>query len=591
MGWQPAGLGWERGTLRETLTRNSKLNGHAARVQAVDVTRDGRTIVACYGDGALAVWKARALAIDLEWTVSGPFVCDVAIAANGCLIAAADSDNTVKLWGPDGGLRSCLVGHIDRVESVAVAEDGRMIVTGSRDGTVRLWDGCTGQLRQVLSSHRGGVREVAVTDDGRTIVSCGRPTADRVGSETIRVWNGSNGSLRHELKGLIFAFTHLVTTSRGTLLANSTLGLHVWNIETGVQQSVHPCVTRCFGVTPDGRTIVAADEWEDTLEVWDGWSDLPQHELRGHPSTGVLGGAVTPDGAMVVTDSGGGDRVLVWDTRTGTLNRELVGHTSTVTSVAVTADGTVVSGCIDGSIRVWNGWSGSLRQSLTGHRPSDLIDTHAATVSALTIASDAETIVSGGFDGYVRVWNGSTATLRYEFGLAAGNKISLVEAVAITADRRTIVSGHNDGTVRVWDGLNGHLRNVLTIKGGAEDGDVVEAVAVMPNGAIVVSSHRDHTVRIWDGHVGKLKHILTGHKHYVRTLAVVPDGDIVASGDSGGAVRVWDTRTGSLVARLPPLGVDLISLAIECSAGGIRLVVVGKGTTRFVRLTFVLRDS
>ncbi len=129
----------------------------------------------------------------------------------------------------------------------------------------------------------------------------------------------------------------------------------------------------------------------------------------------------------------------------------LTGHTGAVVAVAVGAlpDGTpvIVSGGYDGTVRVWRLADGSpVGEPLTRHTGW----VHAVAVGALPDGTPV--IVSGGSDGTVRVW-------RLADGAPAGEPLTghngAVAAVAVGAlpdGTPVIVSGggYGDGTVRVW---------------------------------------------------------------------------------------------------------------------------------------------
>ncbi|MEH2389932.1 MAG: caspase family protein, partial [Nostoc sp.] len=71
---------------------------------------------------------------------------------------------------------------------------------------------------------------------------------------------------------------------------------------------------------------------------------------------------------------------------------------------------------------------------------------HEGDVISVAISADGQTIVSGGSDGTVRLWNLQGQTLAEPLRGHEGDVIS----VAISADGQTIVSGGSDGTVRLW---------------------------------------------------------------------------------------------------------------------------------------------
>jgi hypothetical protein len=79
--------------------------------------------------------------------------------------------------------------------------------------------------------------------------------------------------------------------------------------------------------------------------------------------------------------------------------------------------------------------------------------------SCLAVSADGHTIVSGGPDGTLRVWD---ASKRQAVITLKGHRRG-VRCVALSADGRRIVSGSDDWTLKVWDTLN--TREALPLKG------------------------------------------------------------------------------------------------------------------------------
>ena len=278
--------------------------------------------------------------------------------------------------------------------------------------------------------------------------------------------------------------------------------------------------------------------------------------LAGHHGR-VFAVAVSADGRRVV--SGGLDgTVRVWDLATGVPLHTLTGHDGGVAAVAVSADGRlVVSGGLDGTVRVWDLATGA-PNILTGHDRS---------VAAVAVSADGRRVVSGGLDGTVRVWN-----------LASGSSYILVghdrsvAAVAVSADGRRAVSGGDNGTVQVWNLATDAPHHTLTGHHGR-----VAAVAVTADGRRVVSGGLDGTVRVWNLATGTPRHILTGHDRSVAAVAVSADGRRVVSGGLDGTVQVWNLATSTPHHTLT--GHDRSVAAVAVSADGRRAVSGGDNGT------------
>ena len=67
-----------------------------------------------------------------------------------------------------------------------------------------------------------------------------------------------------------------------------------------------------------------------------------------------------------------------------------------------------------------------------------------------------------------------------------------IRSVATSSDGHTIVSGGDDKTVKIWNLHSGELLNTL-----AEHTGPVTTVAISPDGRTIVSGSSDKTIRIW----------------------------------------------------------------------------------------------
>ncbi|QDL11904.1 hypothetical protein DP114_31965 [Brasilonema sennae CENA114] len=228
-----------------------------------------------------------------------------------------------------------------------------------------------------------------------------------------------------------------------------------------------------------------------------------------------------------------------------------------VNSVAISTDGqTIVSGGDDGAVRLWDS-KGNQLPTLTGHQ---------GAVNSVAISIDSQTIVSGGNDGTVRLWD-SKGKLLYTLTGHQG----AVNSVAISTDGQTIVSGGNDGAVRLWDSKGNQLPTLTGHQGA------VNSVAISIDSQTIVSGGEDGTVRLWDSK-GKPLYTLTGHQGLVNSVAISTDGQTIVSGGEDGTVRLWDSR-GNELATLTSHQKSVNSVAI--STDGQTIVSGGEdGTVR-----------
>ncbi len=283
------------------------------------------------------------------------------------------------------------------VFAVAVSPDGQTIATGSKDGRIELWNRSTNTLIRTLAGHQGPVRAIAFSPDGTLLGS---------GSEdkTARLWEVQTGKMRYawtEYESPIYAVTFSRTGS--TLITGDGNGkVDLWSVANG---TLYKSLLKNFGavfsllVSPDGKVLVSGDRDGD-LVLWSlpGGEKLAEME-DAHQSI-IFALAVGNNGQTLVSCDFFG-QVKIWDWQAGTLNlqREFIAGRS-VFSVAVDADSNLLATAIGteseaGQIKLWDLDSGSSIDTISGYsRP----------VRAVMFTPDGRSLISGGEDTSIRIW-------------------------------------------------------------------------------------------------------------------------------------------------------------------------------------------
>ena len=237
---------------------------------------------------------------------------------------------------------------------------------------------------------------------------------------------------------------------------------------------------------------------------------------KGH-SGAVRCIAHSPCGRKVAT--GGEDNCAkVWDAASGAETAQLMGHTAPVQAVAFSAAGTVATGSLDTSIRVFDCESGEPLSVIFNAHANSL--TGLGGVFSLCMSPDGRSIVSGGYDHFIRVWDTATgAQVR-----ALGGHSDLVCSVALSPDSRLIASGSFDLSVRLWDAETGAARLAFRGHDSCFGCDCERYAPANPRCG------------------------LPGHRDYVMSVAFSADGAALVSGSYDGLCKVWDLRAGALHA-------------------------------------------
>ncbi len=187
---------------------------------------------------------------------------------------------------------------------------------------------------------------------------------------------------------------------------------------------------------------------------------------------------------------------------------------------------------------------------------------HAGGVAGVAVCAPAGTIVSGGKDGVVRVWDARTCALLRQLQAGAAD----VQCLAASADGRTVACGGLDGRVRLFD-----LQADAPVQSLQGHGASVCCVAVSADGQTVASGDVDGEVRLWSVHGSAPLRVLRGGPNEVRGVALSADGRRFAWGSGDDSVRA-----GTLDDAAPPRKLPLRAGArcVALSADG-RTVAAG----------------
>jgi WD40 repeat protein/transcriptional regulator with XRE-family HTH domain len=279
-------------------------------------------------------------------------------------------------------------------------------------------------------------------------------------------------------------------------------------------------------VSPDGRYIAAGSN-SGHVRVWREEGRVAHLAMRGH-SDRVGAIAFSPDGEMLATASWDGT-VKLWDVASGASIWTGEHDHVSVTSLAISPTGKLLSGSYDGAMHVWE-----LR---TGTHLARL-DTRGGAILTVAWSRDGRLLASGGGDAVIQLWDAEQGTLLREL---PGHR-EPVCTLAFAPDTSLLASGSFDRMVKLWDLDTGVYQR--TLEGHA---DAVTGLAFAPDGRTLASASYDTTIRLWDSQTWQCHHILQGHRDAVMSLAFLPIGDRLLSGSLDHTVRMWDVLNGQHV--------------------------------------------
>jgi WD40 repeat protein len=298
-----------------------------------------------------------------------------------------------------------------------------------------------------------------------------------------------------------------------------------------------------------------------------------------------------------------------------TLDQTLAGHKHIVTSIAFEKDGQrLVSGSMDGTLRVWKVGTGECLRSLSTDKVPYGTDASVYSVDV----NPQGTLIASGHGRVFRLWDIETDDNIQSFEdpsktyysvafspdgklLAAANSsgVQLLEvgtksirdikgeslsSVAFDSEGSRFATAGWTGTVAIWklDSFDAPRRAI-------PDLGELKSVAFSPDGKQVAVAGRG-AVTVWDATTGKSVHNWSGRYTSYRpnSVAYSASGSFLASGHDDGTVRVWDSKTGE---ELQTLKVEVVGpgrsvhcvrfspdgsrIAAGCGDGSIRIWTTG----------------
>src|SRR5262245_13677493 len=133
-----------------------------------------------------------------------------------------------------------------------------------------------------------------------------------------------------------------------------------------------------------------------------------------------------------------------------------------------------------------------------------------------------------------------------------------VVAMALSSDGKWLVTGSWEGAVRLWDLRTG--KQIRTFKGHA---DMITAVALSRDSKRLVTASVDGTARLWDVASGNTKRVYpAGEKGQVCLAAIDSEAKWMVASVSP-APKLWDLDTGKVVRSFDGNVSCVISLALS----------------------------
>ena len=605
-------------------------------VTCVDATSlDDRIVVATGSrNGGVDLWDlASGQSIQLPTHRAGVNVVTLSVLADGDLLLATGGDGgVVRCWlvqrtagQPATWHDAQLIRSFDVGDAVTALSSVRLsgrwhVLVGQADGQVSVldWAGGGRQGRQIHDGDVSGVAAVPLADEVPAIVSAGVDATLQVSSFGDRLAAVGPRLRADEAIRAVISLRH--SDGRAMAVTAGDRGsLQVWDLPPGPHRcrSV-PCgtadvTTLTAGFEPQYGTVVVSGDSQGRLRIIDAdVASAAEETIEAH-RRGITGLAFARSrhGRPIVISGGGDGTVRRWDL--GTAMAE--GPRSAGPAARAGDDPSSAARFPVSSVRVWRLDDGrELGQDMSadthrmmaaatvqladgtmvavtdGGQSPAAHNVRATAISAANLPDGRVVAVSASTDGYLRLWDLTTADDAGGF-LPWGRPlphpgVRSVATVVRSDGRAAVVSAGRDRNLRIWDlssdepasdELTGHSRPVTAL--------AIAAASGRP--AVIVSGSEDTTLRMWQADTGfPIGPAIRGHRRHITALAAayLDDGVMAVTGCAGdGAVRAWnllddDPRPQLLTQHEGPV------TAVAMSAAPAGAVVVSAGEDRTLQV-------
>lgn len=279
-------------------------------------------------------------------------------------------------------------------------------------------------------------------------------------------------------------------------------------------------------------------------------------QLKGHSAT-VTSVAVSPDGTRIASASSGAPSVILWQSGESISQLAQLNSPSPIefaSDVAFSPDNRYLAAAYSlGDVRLWD---------MRSQQPVSVIH-HSSGITALAFSPDAESLTSGTNGGEISRWSIPDGTLidltthdvQTEITDLVYSPIGDLLAVAITS---------RFDVYRVSE-----MRSVSTTITARSDTFRPVLVAFLPDGVqIIAATGGGSGISVWDP-TGSLIRDLSAPYNYI-CLALSPDGHLIAAGSDDGHITFWSTSLWQELATLKIEGSAVSDL--QFSPDGRRLI-------------------
>jgi WD40 repeat protein len=486
---------------------------HGSCIRTVAFNPKNQNLISGGDDRMVKLWDIHTGQC-LRTLSSKDWVRSVQFSPDGTLFAIA-SDDAMQLWSVslDGQpITPTDNSHLDRVRTVAFSPNGKLLASSGDDHVIILWNIAqrkSMQQIQRLEGHSARVRSLAFSPDSQRLAS----SSD---DHTVLIWN----------------LTSLTSAPTSSESASSE------PVPVEHKYAEHHDRVRAVAFSPDGQLLVSGGD-DGAIWVHDR-TTTQSFQLDGSAKhmERVQAIAFKPNSRLLI--SGHDNQTLnLWDLNHNVALKKLRGVTSGLQALQFVDDQTLVSGCDDHRIQVWNVQEFHHSQTFVGHAG------RITTLALGRISSRRAVLASGSDDCTVKLWDLKTGQCLQTFSQLT----HWIRSIAFSPSGQRLAVAGDDQCIHLWD-IHPPGGSPKTLKGHKH---WIRAIAFSPNSdQILASGGDDQVVMLWDVNSETPQKVFEKHEHRIQAVAFSPDGTLLASGSDDATVRISEVASGKTIQVLQP---------------------------------------
>ncbi len=286
-----------------------------------------------------------------------------------------------------------LDGHPRTVQSLAFSPDSTLLASGAKDGGLRLWGVCGELVKAVTGSTLAERRAICWHPSGETFAVTDRFQFATVSADGSQLTAHQFVGLKSPVSAVAYLSPLLAVIGTGGTAAATVGAVYLWDVtakKPRPMKRLEPDGVRAVAVHP--ATKLVAWLTANRLSLWDITRPTPKTIPLGNPGTAV---SLSPDGKHAAVAVGW--NVRAFDTTRDAERETLRGHKGQVSSVAFTTDGrTLVTGGWDETVRLWDVPTG---------RETACFDLAIGKVNAIAVSPDGTRLAAGSLDGRLALFD------------------------------------------------------------------------------------------------------------------------------------------------------------------------------------------